>query len=48
MTTASNTVYIINGSPRKNWNTAKMCESFAQGVISKGGKGRSKFVPEKI
>lgn len=38
MTTDSNTVYIINSSPRKNWNTAKMCESFAQGVISKGGK----------
>lgn len=25
-------VYILNGSPRKNWNTAKMCESFKKGV----------------
>lgn len=29
-------IYIINGSPRKNCNTAKMCESFAKGVESKG------------
>jgi len=29
-------VYIINGSPRKNWNTDKMCKSFAKGVESKG------------
>lgn len=25
-------VYILNGSPRKNWNTAKMYESFKKGV----------------
>lgn len=31
-------IYIINGSPRKNWNTAKMCESFAQGAKSKGAQ----------
>ena len=30
-------IYIINGSPRKNWNTSKMCESFAKGVIDAGG-----------
>lgn len=29
-------IYIINGSPRKNWNTSKMCESFANGVIDAG------------
>lgn len=29
-------IYIINGSPRKNQNTAKMCSSFAQGVESTG------------
>ncbi len=29
-------IYILNGSPRKNWNTAKMCESFANGAESKG------------
>lgn len=29
-------VYIINGSPRKNWNTYKMCENFANGVKSTG------------
>lgn len=29
-------IYIINGSPRKNWNTGKMCRSFADGVQSKG------------
>lgn len=26
-------IYIINGSPRKNYNTLKMCESFSKGVI---------------
>ena len=30
-------IYIINGSPRKNWNTSKLCESFAQGVRDSGG-----------
>ncbi len=30
-------IYIVNGSPRKNWNTSKMCESFAKGVIDAGG-----------
>ena len=30
-------IYIINGSPRKNWNTAQLCESFAKGVIDGGG-----------
>lgn len=29
--------YIINGSPRKNWNTYKLCKSFAQGAIDSGG-----------
>jgi len=29
-------IYLINGSPRKNENTAKMCESFAKGAQSKG------------
>lgn len=29
-------VYILNGSPRKNWNTAKMCESFKKGVADTG------------
>lgn len=29
-------IYIINGSPRKNQNTAKMCSSFALGVESTG------------
>ena len=30
-------IYIINGSPRKNWNTSKMCENFAKGIIDVGG-----------
>ena len=25
-------IYVINGSPRKQWNTAQMCESFARGA----------------
>ena len=29
-------VYILNGSPRKTWNTAKMCESFKKGVTDTG------------
>ncbi len=29
-------IFIINGSPRKNWNTDKMCQSFADGAKSKG------------
>lgn len=29
-------IYVINGSPRKNCNTAKMCESFQKGAESKG------------
>ncbi len=29
-------IFIVNGSPRKNWNTAKMCKSFADGAGSKG------------
>ncbi len=29
-------VVILNGSPRKDWNTAKMCESFASGVKESG------------
>lgn len=32
----TNKIYIINGSPRKNRNTSKMCKSFAQGAESKG------------
>lgn len=32
----STQVYILNGSPRKQWNTAKMCESFKNGVVDKG------------
>ena len=29
-------VIILNASPRKNWNTYKMCESFAKGVKESG------------
>lgn len=29
-------IYLVNGSPRKNQNTARMCESFADGAKSKG------------
>ena len=29
---------ILNGSPRKNWNTYKMCESFANGVRESGNE----------
>ena len=29
-------VIILNGSPRKNWNTYKMCESFLNGVKETG------------
>ncbi len=29
-------VYIVNGSPRQNWNTSKMCGSFAKGIETKG------------
>lgn len=29
-------IYIINGSKRKNWNTDKMCKSFAKGVEDAG------------
>lgn len=29
-------IYIINGSPRKQWNTAQMCESFAKGAKDNG------------
>ena len=31
-------VFILNGSPRKNWNTHKMCESFANGVRESGAE----------
>ncbi len=31
-------VILVNGSPRKNQNTAKMCESFACGVKEAGGE----------
>ena len=31
-------VFILNGSPRKNWNTHKMCESFANGVRESGSE----------
>ena len=31
-------VIILNGSPRKNWNTYKMCESFANGVRESGNE----------
>ncbi len=31
-------VIILNGSPRKNWNTHKMCESFANGVKEAGAE----------
>ena len=31
-------VYIINGSPRKNWNTAKMCKRKKKGVTDAGLK----------
>lgn len=29
-------IFIVNGSPRKNWNTGKMCESFSQGAQKEG------------
>lgn len=29
-------ICIVNGSPRNSWNTAKMCQSFAQGVTDIG------------
>ena len=31
-------IYIINGSPRKQWNTAQMCESFAKGAKDNGAE----------
>ena len=31
-------VVILNGSPRKNWNTCKMCESFAKGARESGAQ----------
>ena len=31
-------VFILNASPRKNWNTYKMCESFANGVKASGAE----------
>lgn len=31
-------VFILNASPRKNWNTHKMCESFAKGVRESGAE----------
>ena len=34
----SKKVIILNGSPRKNWNTYKMCESFANGVKESGAE----------
>ncbi len=27
-------IVIVNGSPRKHWNTGRMCESFAEGARS--------------
>lgn len=34
----SKKIFIINASPRKNWNTDKMCRGFAQGVKNAGGE----------
>lgn len=34
-------IYVINGSPRKNWNTAKLSQSFAQGVVDTGGNAET-------
>ena len=31
-------IYVINGSPRKQWNTAQMCESFAKGAKDNGAE----------
>lgn len=31
-------IYVLNGSPRKNQNTAKMCQSFAEGAESAGAR----------
>ena len=31
-------VIILNASPRKSWNTHKMCESFARGVAESGAE----------
>lgn len=33
-------VIILNGSPRKKWNTHKMCESFANGVKESGAEAK--------
>ena len=34
----SNKIYIVNAGPRKNWNTAQMCASFADGAKSEGAE----------
>jgi len=34
-------IMIIDGGPRKNFNTAAMCEKVAEGVRSVGGNGDS-------
>ena len=34
----SKKIFIINASPRKKWNTDKMCRGFAQGVKNAGGE----------
>ncbi|MDT8441670.1 MAG: flavodoxin family protein, partial [Desulfuromonadales bacterium] len=34
------TIYAINGSPRKNWNTSRMLESALEGARSKGAATR--------
>ena len=33
-----NKAIILNASPRKNWNTYKMCESFAKGIEKSGAE----------
>ena len=36
-----NKIIIINASPRKKWNTAQMCESFAKGAKEAGAEVRT-------
>lgn len=31
-------IYLLNGGPRRDWNTAAMCESFARGAAGAGAK----------
>lgn len=37
-------IFAINGSPRKNWNTAKLLESFLEGAVSASEKSETETV----